>query len=225
MGWVLTDLLRPWRGQRPPGLVSAVKAMSALRALIPSQFLCIFLPLYCLFCGSPQHLQMGTLPWRNLFKLGSYTETWKGPKIDAPLSLQGTASVLVACHHHVFLAVLEGLTLSWSEEHSCKLLGCLQRLRQPRPGLLDILGQEQDRSWSLLSISCSAALLSKQVAVPLKRWFPMICDSEAACLLLLQHNCLVGRWKKTSEFQKRERNITVKLSRPSVKNNRKFPWG
>lgn len=54
------------------------------------------------------------------------------------------------------LTVLEGLKQSWSAEHSCELPAALEAIQTQ---VLESLGQEQDRSWSLLSVGCSVAEL------------------------------------------------------------------
>jgi len=54
------------------------------------------------------------------------------------------------------LAALEGFRQSRSAEHSCKLPAALEATQTQ---VLDSLGQEQDRSQSLLSMGCSVAEL------------------------------------------------------------------
>lgn len=68
---------------------------------------------------------------------------------------QGTIqNPALGLNYHIVLTVLAGLRQS--AEHSCKLPAALEATRTQ---VLDGLSQEQDRSWSLLSVGCSVAEL------------------------------------------------------------------
>lgn len=165
-GLSLNHLLSLWAGQGPQvRLISAIKAISALRALTPSQFTCIFLPLHLsaffflfLCSGIPQCL------WRGHCS----GETFSNWRVDLALRAEsGQKSTLFVgntlsaggqtpSHFAPWASGLRSKLVSGAQ-----LLGCPQPLRQPRLWALRYLSSRKGRVMES-AISCSVTELLAQ---------------------------------------------------------------